>query len=169
MGYTHYWDLDPTKTKENQAGLDKALPAIRDIVQRHRSIVCKEKDEPTKKPTTTRKLIKFNGREDEGAETFFFTLDEDGGFCKTYAREYDIAVCEILLVLAAHIPSMEIRSDGFYGCTHDERAGKFTLDVSWDDARENVRMYGVKVFTQAYERSRHNPEKYNIKLEARVQ
>jgi hypothetical protein len=134
MGYSHYWEV-PNSEKTGE-GLEKALPVVRDIIQRYRDIVCREFDTPNKKPTTTKSDIRLNGKDEDGHETFIFSLTGGKCFCKTNEKPYDIVVCEILLVLQAFIPDMRVSSDGFNG---SYRSSRRDLEGNWKLAQNNVR------------------------------
>jgi len=106
------------------------LLLVKQIIKRHKSLLCYEYDLQSKPPEVTNERIRFNGKGDDGYETFLFTLGSDFGFCKTAMKPYDIAVCECLIVLGAHLPKAEISSDGIY----DNR-----IDPGWQQAIQNVR------------------------------
>jgi hypothetical protein len=110
MGYTHYWDITGEVSLEKWRG---ALPAIRDIIARHRKLLAWERDKPDREPEVGQDQIRFNGI--EGCETFFVRLQPGWNSCKTDGCAYEQAVCEVLLVLAHDIPQIKVGSDGFYG------------------------------------------------------
>lgn len=136
MGYTHYWKT--VDTPATRQGYLMACPTIAKIVKRYIDILQYECDNAGL-PIVNEKMIRFNGIEDEGHETFLFQLGGND-FCKTARKAYDIAVCECLLVLKAFIPAMELNSDGFSAVDKDD-----FLDGTWDEAIENVyKHYGIK-------------------------
>jgi len=143
MGYTHYWNLD-NWGDEDKAGYEEALPIIRDIVKRHSGTI-KLNHDTDKAPRVTKEFIQFNGRGDDGHETFVFSPSEKESmytFCKTARKPYDQAVCECLLVLNAKCPNLEISSDGFSGYMEDPK-----LDGTWPEAMDAVTEYGLNYAT----------------------
>jgi hypothetical protein len=75
-----------------------------------------------KVPEVSDDLIRFNGWQDEGHETFMVTKKlgdykvesgESFDFCKTARKPYDLAVCLVYMILKRHAPkSVKISSDG---------------------------------------------------------
>lgn len=93
MGYTHYLQYGECSQKEFEQGLEAALPLLKKICKEHRKVLCLEYDEPTKAPLLESKLVKFNGKGDDGHETFYIAYSsERHGFCKTARKPYDLAV-----------------------------------------------------------------------------
>lgn len=100
----------------------------------------------TKPPAVTPDLIRFNGPQDDGHETFLVTREmpeipdwssdksASFDFCKTARKPYDLAVCLVLLSMSRHAPeSVKVSSDGDW-------------DVEWTEARDVYsRMFGVEV------------------------
>lgn len=82
-----------------------------------------EFDEPTD-PIFTNNKVRFNGKGDEGHETFHIAqtfsshypqFDEHGkafAFCKTACKPYDTAVCACLIIFKYWFPDIDIESDG---------------------------------------------------------
>jgi len=145
MGYTHYMRTD-NWGKQDELGLEKALPIVRKILKKHKDIVQKEYDDE-KRPVVSKKQIRFNGIGDDGHETFMilntekqsdFGHNDNFAFCKTARKPYDIAVCEILLVMNAYCPHLSISSDGFSGYLESPE-----LDGAWPEAIQNVSQYGI--------------------------
>jgi len=108
MGYTHYWrplkGIEPTTF----ARLSKEAARVASIV----------KSEALagaglgKDPEFTSEVIRFNGKDGEGHETFLLTADpSEFNFCKTAQKPYDIVVVAILCLLAHHT-EIEVSSDG---------------------------------------------------------
>jgi len=139
MGYTTYWNTDGCSREKDQRVFEDVRHVILDIFERHRDIIYLEYDEPDKPPLLTYNQIRFNGKEDDGHETFLFELDGSFAFCKTARKPYDLPVCEILLVLKAFLPELMIDSDGF--CSDDP----LEFDENWPQAIKNVGRYGVSV------------------------
>lgn len=124
MAYTHYWKM-PNKELSEQAVSD-----LNDVLERHSNII-------DVKPIVSNDLIVFNGAGEKGYETLYVELGESG-FCKTNRKEYDIAVCESLLVLQHHLgDEFELNSDGFHVDKENFESKK--LDGTWTEAVENVK------------------------------
>mgnify|MGYP005867505661 CR=1 FL=1 len=151
MGYTHYmrtnnWD------RQDEFGWEKALPIVRKILKKYDNVVQREYDDD-RKPLCTRKQIRFNGIGEDGHETFvlfnsakqndFGVGDNAFAFCKTARKNYDIVVCEVLLVMNSYCPHLSIESDGFSGYLKEP-----VLDGVWDEAIENVKKYGVEYHSE---------------------
>ena len=139
--YTHYWSTEVCGSGDWE-GMQQAVPIIRKIVKRHRKLLCCEFDQPRKAPEVTPKRILFNGRGNDGHEDFLFQVYGRREFCKTSRKPYDLAVCETLLALNAHLPSMTLHSDGFSYSLEEQKNG-VRFDGSWNQAIENVKRYGV--------------------------
>lgn len=143
MGYTHYWNSKKCNTEQDREGMKKALPIIKDIVKRYNKILRLEHDTPRKRAKVNENCIRFNGIGEDGHETFLFKIGNEFDFCKTVRKSYDLPVCEVLLVLKAHMPNMEISSDGFWGRLEEQKK-EVKLDESWNQAINNVReLYGI--------------------------
>jgi hypothetical protein len=155
MGYTHYWYGSPLEDGKVSAkvkeGWEKAVPAIQNIIKRYADILCYECDEPKRTPLVdvVMGIVHFNGKEDDGYEPFSFNLSRGNEFtfCKTAEKPYDIAVCEVLLVLKAFLPGFRLSSDGFSGNLEKAREAikrGCGLDGDWDKVIKNVRhFYGI--------------------------
>jgi hypothetical protein len=150
MGYTHYIKT-PNWNNRDEKGWEKALPIVKKILKKYKDILQYELDDK-RKPVANKKMIRFNGIGEDGHETFLVknnAVQTDSGytdpsfcFCKTARKPYDIAVCEVLLVLKAYCPHIEIGSDGFYGSLAEQTDG-VTMDGTWDQAMQNVKEYGL--------------------------
>lgn len=130
MGYTHYFD------SSNVALIDsKAIALINKIVAEHKDILCLEFDLPDTAPCVNEEYVQFNGKEDDGHETFVFNVNkeqngwsgEEDAFCKTSEKPYDFAVCKVLLVLK-HFHDINLSSDG--------KIDGSCKDESWKEAQE---------------------------------
>jgi len=96
MGYTHYWRMtEPLKISKTQKEL------IKEVLEENKGILAQEYDKPNKPPVFNSKLLRFNGKGDEGHETLYieFGKKEDFAFCKTAYKPYDEAVMKVLLIL----------------------------------------------------------------------
>lgn len=135
MGYTHYWELPKKLTEEDREGMELAVPIVRKILERHANLVCFEANQPDDDPEVSKDRIRFNGKGDDGHETFLFNFREStSDFCKTNRRPYDIVICEVLLVLNALIPNLSIRSDGWE---------EGFIEMEWRKAMGEVMFYGI--------------------------
>jgi len=142
MGYTTYFN-QKTWTKKDKDGWEKALPIVKKILAKYSEILCFESDEPNKKPVANQETIRFNGIGDDGHETFYIGNEKNEfAFCKTARKPYDIAVCEISLILKAFCPNFDLSSDGFSGYVEHQKDG-VQLDGFWNDAIQNVKEYDV--------------------------
>lgn len=117
MGYTHYWRVSkPIPLKAWDLICDDAEK----IIAASPVPLAWEYDEPKKAPEVKRKnemggaaLIRFNGIEDDGHETFFFEQAATKfSFCKTAAKPYDVVVCALLAAIAERAPMVKVSSDG---------------------------------------------------------
>lgn len=126
MGFTHYYNFDKVSLNDYKEGFKKAHDNLRDILNRHKRIICYEFD-GNSPALLTNDSIRFNGRGDDGYETFLVRYGFGFSFCKTARMPYDLPVCECLLVLKHYIPNMELSSDG------DEE--------DWDEAIKNVKKH----------------------------
>lgn len=156
MGYTHYWDIEKF-TRKDQSGYKKALPIIKDILRKHTDIICMEYDQPGTPAIANETEIRFNGKDDEGHETFVFLVSDrasqgnhthsSSNFCKTARKLYDKVVCMVLLTLKAYMPNMQLSSDGFCGMLSDCRDNP-VLDENWPAAIEELKDYGIAYETR---------------------
>lgn len=85
MGFTRYWEfksLDTEKFKE----FSNTCQLIIDST-----------DIPLEDVTINDSQVRFNGVDEDGHETFNFSLNKDGfNFCKTNVKPYDELVCGCL-------------------------------------------------------------------------
>lgn len=147
MGYTHYWKVQDETIKE------EVLRDVEEIFVDYQDIIQAEFNDGAE-PVARKDAIVFNGRGDDGHETFYLAPDGQSGFCKTNGKPYDLAVCETLLVLKHHYGNeFELGSDGFYVSKEDLENG--TLDGNWNEAINNVmERYGYEFeFVPKTERS----------------
>lgn len=125
MGYTHYWHKIAELPQDKWDVFTKEAKSIlADGVAE--KVLCKEHDTPNLPPVANKKEIRFNGKEDEGHETFYFDrkqakgvwsqMDDKGryfNFCKTDYRPYDKYVVEILkLAKKCFKGAVSLDSDG---------------------------------------------------------
>ena len=135
MGYTHYYTkredvefvpLAPEKRKE-------LIERIEKVVDLHKDILTGDYSGKTMTPVdVSQGHICLNGHGEYGFETFEYEIDNRPSafaFCKTGHKAYDIAVCEILLLLEHYIESLVVDSDSF----RNDR-----IDPVWQLAAANV-------------------------------
>lgn len=101
MGYTHYWNT-ARFTDEQWEKLCNATRNLITLAVKQGIYVDRECDDEDHPPLIDSKVIAFNGRGDDGHETFIFDKNIDGfQFCKTSLKPYD-AVVVAVLILAHH-------------------------------------------------------------------
>ena len=128
MGYTHYFELKADLTDEVLRDVEKVIEKYPDLV-----LEC-DCDEP---PLVSKELIRFNGRGEDGHETFLIKPHHHV-FCKTNKKPYDLAVCEVLLILKHHYrDDFELSSDGFW--VNKDKFEREILNGNWNTALDNVR------------------------------
>lgn len=121
MGYTHYWGFRQAPTK---AEWKKAIDLCKKIIKACNVPVQFEYD-VKKTPELSEDLIRFNGVEDDGHETFYVQpIVSDFNFCKTARKPYDLVVCACLIAMKKTFgDKMWVHSDG-------------ELDDGWDESVE---------------------------------
>lgn len=110
MGYTHYWrgKIDASKWGE-WCDIVNAILVDDSVVNR----VCREHDRVDELPEVSATLVAFNGKSNDGHETFYVTpMDNDFEFCKTAHKPYDRAVTACLIAMKALMDNVTISSDG---------------------------------------------------------
>jgi hypothetical protein len=145
MGYTHYW----YQSKTGQRPLKPTtLKDIKSIISRYRSILCYEYTQPNKAPVVNSSMIRFNGKGDDGHETFVFEPYAKNpswsagdkkvfSFCKTARKPYDLPVCCILIAIKADLDKeIEVSSDGI---------NRGEVEENWPKAAEIMRGMGYRV------------------------
>ena len=114
MGYTHYWTPSRPLTSTSFSRIKAAAEQIVSIAKNELEIDlgdgCGDKGT---KPIFEEAYFAFNGRENEGHETFHIDGDVRGfTFCKTAQKPYDVAVTAILCLC-------EHYTDGTFGVSSD--------------------------------------------------
>ena len=112
MAHTNYWrELGPRPTDDEW---DQIKTAARKLFKERRALVCRESDTPRKAPAVNNRYIAFNGRGEDGHETFVLQRAEsDFSFCKTAGKPYDIVVVELLREVKRIVPDwLHMSSDG---------------------------------------------------------
>lgn len=127
MGYSHSFILNEELT-------EKVVAEIKQVLDKYNFIKYEYDDQRSYVATTEE--IRFNGFGEAGYETFSLVPDKES-FCKTNYKEYDIAVCQILLVLKKNYgDAFELSSDGFW--VGLENFEKDEFDGYWNDAFSEV-------------------------------
>jgi hypothetical protein len=110
VGYTHYW----TNTRFTESQWKTACELVRSIIRLSSVEVQYEYDEakPPQIDDTVFHVIRFNGVDDDGHETFCIERNEVGGFCKTARKPYDEIVVASLFALKHVNPDFSWSSDG---------------------------------------------------------
>ena len=122
MGYTHYW-YKPAELPQDK--WDAFLDSVKKIVEEGSAILCFEYDQPDVKPKLGKDIVRFNGRDDDGHETFYFARKQESGgmppndrglyfnCCKTARKPYDYYVVEVLkLAKQCFGDDIVLKSDG---------------------------------------------------------
>ena len=123
MGYTHFFTQLRPVTNEEWTALTTDVGRILTRVQGDGTPLAYEYNEPHLPPSITPNLIRFNGVEDDGLETFYLARESEMNvrgqpgyrfqFCKTGQKPYDSAVCAVLLAMHRNAPgAWDISSDG---------------------------------------------------------
>jgi len=108
MGYTHYWKNEGFTPEQ----WGEACEISRKIIDASAVPVQFEYDQDDD-PEVSPSLIRFNGVEDDGHETFYLTPVSDSfSFCKTARKPYDEIVVAVLGALAEINPHFSWSSDG---------------------------------------------------------
>lgn len=120
MGYTHHFSNDTATDEAWSAFTDEARAILSH--PNIASIVAFESDRPDEPPLVDDQEVRFNGRGEEGHETFLLTRGAHNTWCKTggpyqseefgdqWGKSYDLAVCTVLLA-ARHLGE-KVSSDG---------------------------------------------------------
>jgi len=132
MGYTHYWRQKRTFTDDEWHTIRIRAESV---IDEYRDILCYEEDQPNRKPEVSQTCIRFNGKQDDGHETFYLPRKrepqpswddspEDEGtfhFCKTAYKPYDAAVVDLLIEVREVAPdAITLSSDGDPGVFNDD-------------------------------------------------
>jgi hypothetical protein len=109
MGYTHYWD--------NPGFTEDQWDVVRDHTKKilaASTIKVQYEDDDKRPPVRSTELIRFNGVEDKGHETFYLERvpRRTFGFCKTARKPYDEIVVAMLTMLVSVVPEFSWSSDG---------------------------------------------------------
>lgn len=112
MGYTHYWE--PVGSPPTDKQWDEIQAAAREVVQQYIDLLCWERDEPERPPEISTECIRFNGKGEDGLDTFVINRKQkDFDFCKTARKPYDAAVVAVLRAVRRICPNwLRLASDG---------------------------------------------------------
>lgn len=114
MGYTHYYNNGFEITDKEWEEVELAITPI---LNQYKNIICADYENSEESFIINHDEIIFNGKGDEGHETFaFYKKPKHRGFafCKTARKPYDIVVCKVLLVLFVLFGNkLDLGSDGF--------------------------------------------------------
>ena len=99
-----------------------------------------EYDEPNQPPQVDGEVVRFNGRDEDGHETFM--IERTGTsweFCKTARKPYDVYVVACLILLHHYNPEFVWSSDG-----EGEGAEVFQVSYMWaKEVEPNVSSLGI--------------------------
>jgi len=128
MGYTHYFSLNKaaSQTQKNKIHnfTKKVLTYFRELVQ--------YETDNYELPTNKDGVIRFNGVESLGHETFYLDLNETGfNFCKTARKPYDLPTCIVLIICKQILGNkLELSSDGYFNEDWNEAIEWFNDNLS---------------------------------------
>jgi len=110
MGYTHYWKL-PEIDEETWA---KIQAASKEVVAEVPNLQYEFSDAGP--PVVGPDIIRFNGKGQDGHETFYVERANPGGFnfCKTARKPYDEAVTAVLCIVGHHLTKEGTLKDPYY-------------------------------------------------------
>ena len=151
MGYTHRWSIDRKFTDAEWIELMEATCKI--ISKARNSYMIQlawEYDEPQRKPEVSMELIRFNGIDEDGHETFYFKNKvTDFEFCKTNRKDYDAPVLAVLIAAKEIAPdAFDWRSDG-YGDYQNE---------TYNDHGDGVKLYNEALDAEIADTNASKPE-----------
>jgi hypothetical protein len=115
MGYTHYWNSKGFTDEQ----WEEACARAKSILQ-FTDIPVQWECDVEAPPEVSHEMIRFNGVEEDGYETFIVTPTQKIGFCKTARSPYDKVVVAMLTMLSEVNPNFTWTSDGD---EEDHRAG----------------------------------------------
>lgn len=156
MGYSHNFKLNGELT-------DNVLKDVKNVLSKYSYLTYEFNDDSPY--VVSSELIRFNGYGEAGYETFYIE-PHNKIFCKTGHADYDLAVCEVLLVLKHHYrEDFELSSDGFWVNKVDFDKDLFNEEDNWNTALENVRVeFGYEFNIEKVVSSSGGHSYYNYKL-----
>ena len=130
MGYTHYWEFRPQYLKKEQ--VDTIIKGINKIISNYPTIkIVDGLGEKDTQPHINKDYIRLNGCENQGYETFHINLQKEKdsfNFCKTAHQDYDIIICQILILMAE-----TISDDKVFNFSSDGLSDKYANSLSKND------------------------------------
>lgn len=111
MGYTHYWTPKDDVTDEQWKSFTTDVRRVIKYGMNNSIPVAWEYDELDRPPEITDTLVRFNGVDDDGHETFYFERSGSWAFCKTACKPYDTLVVACLILAENHF-GLQWSSDG---------------------------------------------------------
>lgn len=168
MGYTHYWTQKATFTKAEWRELVDGVKKLSDLANLE---LVFEQHERTP-PQIDDEVVRFNGFEEDGYETFLITRKRPEAvpyrklrgwdFCKTDERAYDVAVTAVLAYLDAILPDKwETTSDGR---TKDWNEGVALARKAWPNKANQIGTPRAVIDTDRYDRYLHSDEAYFVAI-----
>jgi hypothetical protein len=113
MGYTHHWSNAAEFRPEAWEALQDATRKIIDKARNSYFIQVQYEYDEARPPQIDDKMIRFNGPDEDGHETFLLERGtEDYAFCKTNRKDYDAIVVAVLIAAAEYSTGFAWRSDG---------------------------------------------------------
>ena len=130
MSYTHYWKLKPQYLKEEQ--VNAIIKGVNKIIANNPTIkIVGEFGKKNTKPRINKNHILLNGCEDQGYEGFYIDLQKEKqgiSFCKTAHQDYDVIICQILILLGEIIAD-----DTIFYLDSDGLSDKYANSLSRND------------------------------------
>lgn len=125
MGYTSYWYQNPVLSQKKFNEFSEVVARLLDTDDA-KQLLAYERDETDKTPSVTNQMVRFNGKGEDGHETFLFQRKEEirdyqkakgakmaFGFCKTARKPYDKYVVACLIIAKSIFgEDVVISSDG---------------------------------------------------------
>jgi len=101
MGYTHYFEAKSGFSDARWNSFTEKVKKIFEFCENKGVLLAYEYDEVDRDPVCDSDLVRFNGHGFEnGHETFYLKkTDRKFNFCKTARKEYDLAVCMVILAM----------------------------------------------------------------------
>lgn len=112
MGYTHYWRSSEDMTPAQWGDICTYAHRLFDTAGDYGIVLQHEYDEPDTKPDINDYSIQFNGKDEEGHETFYLTREATRfAFCKTARKPYDLIVGKLLWYVAQVVTTFKPSND----------------------------------------------------------
>jgi len=112
MGYTHHWTITKRPTKKQWDAIMVEVSKLMETKTAFK-LIRYESDRATP-PRLDAEAIRFNGRGENGHETFYLDRDKSREFCKTVRKPYDVLVTAVLTIVHHFAPDcINVGSDGW--------------------------------------------------------